>query len=172
MGVLHVDLTKEYTFDELVSLGAEYKFDAKEQAHRHVQKSTIDWWKKQGAEASRVLSPTPNDLPYNNVIGLINDYLSDKDVTRNTVWFSRGPIDYYIMRHIHCIDNKEDEDTLPWKFWNLRDSRSFTHGICGNRRGKIDLPNGMLNGFIEHNALHDCAADIIRIQYMFEKVYG
>lgn len=172
MALLHVDLTKETTFSDLVQQGKEYKYSVMSQKHRHVQQTTLNWWKKQGPSAQRVLMQLPTDLPYNEVISHVQEYIAGKHVTPNTFWFSRGPIDYYIMRHIHCFDNNQSEETLPWKFWNLRDSRSFIHGMCGNRRGKIDLPDGMLGGFIEHNALHDCAADALRLQYMFEQVYG
>lgn len=171
MGMVAADITKEYTFHELVNMGIERKYSVKEQKHRHVQQTTVEWWKKQGAEASRVLSRLPTDLPYTEVIEHVREYIVGKDISSYTLWFSRGPIDYYIMRHIHCFDNGQAEESLPWKFWNLRDSRSFLHGL-GIRAGKIDLPNGILDGFVEHNALHDCAADFLRLQYALEMVYG
>lgn len=181
MGCCVADLTEELSFEQLLRDNTtEYLFTTQDQKHRHVQPSTVEWWSKQMQEnpaAARVLTPNKDTvLPYQHAIALLKNDLrkhlgSDEKQWEKVFFFSRGPIDYYMLRHLHVFDNKEVEDTLPWRFWMLRDLRSWTHAMTGNKRGKLKQEVS-LPGFIEHNAGHDCAADMIRLQQCFNMVFG
>lgn len=177
IGMIAVDFSREYTFQELIQSGMHYKFDYKDQIKNHGRtwrQSTIDWWKDQGESAKEVL--TVDDKSYNikylpNMInGFIKNCRNDKDleIDDTTFWASGGPMDYNILRHIYVTLFNKHEDDMPWKFWNLRDRRTALHFGIGEERGKFELSEEYLPGFIPHNALHDACADVIKFQEMFK----
>ena len=69
------------SFDELVKRGHRIKFDLKSQkGHRLFGKSTLEWWKKQSAEARANLASTPDDLSVIAGIKEAQQYLIDNGI--------------------------------------------------------------------------------------------
>lgn len=177
LGMVVVDFSREYSFQELIESGMHYKFDYKTQIQkqgRTWRKSTIDWWKMQGESAKDILRVDKDSWPLDKLPNIITGYLkncrNDKDlvVDSDTFWVSGGQFDYSILRHVYMNHFGYHENELPWHFWNLRDRRTALHFGIGEERGKLNLGDEYLPGFVEHNALHDACADVIRFQEMFE----
>lgn len=166
LGLLAVDSKSdpdEMDFDDLVNDGIELKFDARSQVAngRHVEKDTMEWWKTQGEEAKRVLKPQPTDIPFSEIIESINNFFEEKNLNmKRTKFYCRGPdFDFSILKDLYWQANAE----IPIKYWNVRDTRTVIDTLLGSDAKfvyKMDNPPS----FIHHNALHDCAMDVLRIR--------
>lgn len=166
------------TLDELISRGRRWKFDLRSQRGVRVfGTSTIEWWKKQSAEARENLKPSPNDVTVTQGIVEFLEFLKQQNVdTWKSMGWCRGQsFDFPIL--IDCISQIEREagkseadiDTFkaePCKFWNQRDIRSAIEALLLTRDlTTTPLRKGVLNGFIAHDSLHDCAKDILMLKY-------
>lgn len=166
------------SFDELVKRGHRIKFDLKSQkGHRLFGKSTLEWWKKQSAEARANLASTPDDLSVIAGIKEAQQYLIDNGIHP---WDSFGwchgqsfdfPIFVDCLRDVQRAQgiSEEEIDTFkeePCKFWNQRDIRTAIESLLLTRGlTTTPLPKGTLDGFIAHDSIHDCAKDILMLKY-------
>jgi hypothetical protein len=114
-----------------------------EKMGRTASQSTKDWWTKQASEASKVLSestsctrPVKEDLE--RVVKFISKY-GDKV----KVWGNGSGFDINILEDLLV----QYKIPIPWKFWNIRDLRTFVDFI-GNDYKLPANPTG-------HNALSD-----------------
>lgn len=172
------DPTVVETLDELISRGKRWKFDLRSQKGVRVfNTSTMEWWKKQSAEARLNLKPSDSDV---TVVEGVKDFLSflkENDVKEwdSFGWCRGQSFDFPIL--VDCIAQiqreagveEKDVDTFrqePCKFWNQRDIRTAIEALSLTR-GLTTTPlrNGVLKGFIAHDSLHDCAKDILMLKY-------
>ena len=166
------------SFDELVKRGHRIKFDLKSQkGHRLFGKSTLEWWKKQSAEARANLASTPDDLSVIAGIKEAQQYLIDNGIHPwDSFGWCRGqsfdfPIFVDCLRDVQRAQgiSEEEIDTFkeePCKFWNQRDIRTAIESLLLTRGlTTTPLPKGTLDGFIAHDSIHDCAKDILMLKY-------
>ncbi|QLF83159.1 exonuclease A [Klebsiella phage KpnM6E1] len=166
------------SFDELVKRGHRIKFDLKSQkGHRLFGKSTLEWWKKQSAEARANLASTPDDLSVIAGIKEAQQYLIDSGIHPwDSFGWCRGqsfdfPIFVDCLRDVQRAQgiSEEEIDTFkeePCKFWNQRDIRTAIESLLLTRGlTTTPLPKGTLDGFIAHDSIHDCAKDILMLKY-------
>ncbi|CAD2272788.1 endonuclease [Klebsiella phage vB_KpnM_311F] len=166
------------SFDELVNRGHRIKFDLKSQkGHRLFGKSTLEWWKKQSAEARANLASTPDDLSVIAGIKEAQQYLIDNGIHPwDSFGWCRGqsfdfPIFVDCLRDVQRAQgiSEEEIDTFkeePCKFWNQRDIRTAIESLLLTRGlTTTPLPKGTLDGFIAHDSIHDCAKDILMLKY-------
>lgn len=170
LSAIPFDSDKKYEFNKLVALGRKFKFDLRAQPNRIKTASTIEWWKKQSAEARKILVPSPDDLKLDDGIKQFLQFLKDSGVDAwKSFGYCRGqsfdfPILVSILREVF-----ETEDTFtvePCKFWNQRDVRTAIENMTMTRgQTTVHLPAHTLDGFIKHNSIHDCAKDILMLQF-------
>lgn len=170
VGIVAVNSKEEYTFDELAERGREWKFDIREQIrelNRHVETSTMVWWKKQVEAAQRVLKPLPSDYSIKKLHDLMLSYLSEMNVSHKAFWVQRGDMDFNVIKDLYRKLGM-DGTLLPWQFWNFEDSRTAIRHATGLTRGKFNVDDDLLAGaeVVEHNALHDACLDVLRYQMM------
>jgi hypothetical protein len=162
LGMIVIDSSQEYTFEELEAEGFYVKFDVKEQSekfNRHVSKDTLEWWKGQGDAARTVLKPSVDDVSIRELPGMINEYLSiHKFDTKNNHAYCRGHFDFPILQDIY--ENLKTPCPIP--FWMSRDLRTYIDTSSGSKHGKVKgfRPNSKT---ILHNALHDCVNEYFQI---------
>lgn len=172
------DPTKIETFSELVKRGKRIKFDLNSQrGQRLFSTSTINWWKKQSPEARKNLAPTANDVHIFEGYKQLIEYLKDAGVSSSSLGYCRGQsFDFPILTGIirdyvqHTTKCKpEDIDTFnyePVKFWNQRDIRTAIESLLLTRGlTTCPLKVGVLDTFIKHDSIHDCAKDILMLKY-------
>lgn len=155
---------KPYTWQELVDSAKFIKFDVRAQIARgrKPEKSTMDWWENQSAEARKQLLPSDEDRPLEEAIPFLMGEVE-------TVWTRGNSFDPVITDFI-CIEYGLSE---PYPFWTIRDTRtaidSFSLGT--NYKSNKFMPRAVKSGeFIAHDPIHDIAIDVLRLQELIQLV--
>lgn len=172
------DPTQMESFSELVARGKRIKFSLSSQrGNRLFSTGTLEWWKSQSAEARLNLAPSEADLDVVAGIKEFLQYLKDNNVDpwKSLAWCRGMSFDFPILTDlVRGIEREKgiaekDIDTFalePVKFWNQRDVRTAIEAYSMVRgQTTTPLPKGVLNGFIAHDSIHDCAKDILMLKY-------
>lgn len=167
MGVCFFDDEKMQTFDEIVADGINYYFEQVEQINegRTISPATLNWWVRQGPAAQECLD-NPNKIHIRDFYILFDEFCKEKGICgdgcydkarKNMKWYIRGPhFDISIMDELF----KDFNITSPWRYWNVRDIRTWLdcNGFADNI--KLKKPESM----VAHNSLHDAAFDAWMMQ--------
>lgn len=165
------------TFAELVARGRKYKFDLRNQPDRIADQGTIAWWKQQSEEARTILKPSPEDLElYAGHRQFFEDLKADGVSRWQSLDYVRGPefdrgilVDV-VRKMVGKIDIFED---MPTVFWNSRDVRTcIENRLLTRDASTCPLRKGLLDGFVMHNSIHDCAKDVLMIVYSLRYALG
>jgi hypothetical protein len=156
----------KYDYDALVEKAQYIKFDVEDQVKNHgreISKSTLQWWSEQGSEAQKVLKPSKDDAS----ITVLHDFIVERiPSTRLKAAMCRG-IDFD-MRFLEGIMKDTGHD-MPWPHWAYRDTRSLIDGLAAFSIDKNGfIPEGLEQKFVAHDARHDIAMDIMRMQTILE----
>ncbi|QDH49164.1 exonuclease [Pantoea phage Phynn] len=166
------------TFAQLVAGGRKYKFDIRKQKNRLSNQATIEWWRKQDPEAKKILKPLPDDLDlYQGHEQFMKDLKTDGISFWDSLIYCRGPeFDYSILIDVIRDTHGWEADLfkiMPTAFWNTRDVRTTIENRLMSRGvAKTPLPLGVLDGFIAHDSIHDCAKDALMIIYASRYALG
>lgn len=167
------------TFKELISVGRKYKFRLKGQSEfgRIKDADTIGWWKRQSKEAQSILFPTDNDLDlFEGHRQFMRDLEEDGISNRHSFDYCRGPeFDRGLMTNVlRMMTGKNDtRDIAPFSFWNSRDVRTaIENRLMARGCALTPLRKGMLDGFIKHDSIHDCAKDALMLIYATRYAMG
>lgn len=160
-GICVVDMDQCNTFEELIQQGVNIYFDQDSQIAkgRIVSQSTLEWWGNQGPEAQHCLN-NPNKVNIRDFYAVLNPVfhqlgLGDSpyhSARKKLKWYARGPhFDISKMESLFTDFNV----TPPWKYYNIRDIRTWLE--CNGLEDNLKLvkPSSM----IPHNSLHDAAFD-------------
>lgn len=177
--VFDPDPTKVETFQELVARGKRIKFDlASQKGQRLFSTSTLNWWKDQSPEARENIKPASIDVTVMEGIVAFLESLKEQGINPwESLGYCRGqsfdfPLVTDMIRQRFKYDTgceDKDIDTFnlePVKFWQQRDLRTAIENLLLVRGLTMTpLPKGTLDGFIAHDSIHDCAKDILMLQY-------
>ena len=176
VGMVAVDSTKDYTFDELIENGYYAKLDVKSQvdAGRKIYKDTLEWWDQQGKAAQHILKPSPKDMHWSKLRKNMISWLGEQGVDTYTVKaYSRGShFDFGILHDLFRITEGCEPTELPWRFWNIHDSKTVVLTLLGRDVWDMGVEP---EGFIHHDCLHDAAREYLTIQkalYTFQDTIG
>lgn len=174
--VLVFDLKdRKKDFKDLCNEALYVKFNLKEQKAkgRKIDKDVVTWWKDQSKEAQKELLPSDKDVNINEGLDLITNYLTERGVVpKNSIAFCRGQsFDFPLI--VDLYESCDRGFDFPNKFWNQRDTRTYI-GTLANQIDirDIPLPDGTLDGFIHHNAVHDIAKDVLKMRYAEMYAFG
>lgn len=159
-----------YSFQELVATMQKSKLDIKDQMQNHGCKYTsedLQWWLDKPAQLRADLKPSEDDLKPNQFIAKLLDYLLSAN--KISYWWSRSnTFDPIILDRMAEISNKKNQLSAYLPYWKVRDTRTYIDA-------KFNFPGN--NGFCPfpdeekwevtfnaHDAKHDVAADIMRLQ--------
>jgi len=173
VGIVAVDSTIDYEYKDLIKNGFYATLDVKSQvdAGRKIDKDTLAWWGRQGAEAMEVLIPSSDDIHWNQLLPSIFEYFKSVGAdTKEILVYARGShFDFGILHDLFRVTGDAGAYDLPWRWWNIHDSKTVQITLVDE---KIDVHPV---GFIHHNALHDSAREYMNIQlaiYKFQKSIG
>lgn len=110
----------------------------------HEDKSTLEWWQRQSADAKKVLtdSALPDAIHLSVALGLFTDFLFQFGLSDVRIWGNGADFDNAILACCYRACNFE----LPWRFWNNRCYRTAKNLLPG----PVMIRTGTL-----HNALDD-----------------
>lgn len=157
-----------YTFDELVDKCKYIKFDVTDQVvnfKRKMSKETIDWWKDQGEEAKKQITPSGDDVSITELYSFIVKNIDHKNIKKS---FTRGnTFDPMFLQYIMTQTGHED----PFYWGTIRDTRSMIEGMSfGMNLKNSFMPDAIKEKFVKHNPCHDIAADVMRMQLLAQAV--
>tara|TARA_R110000796_G_scaffold65445_4_gene151137 strand:+ start:2562 stop:3167 length:606 start_codon:yes stop_codon:yes gene_type:complete len=159
-----------FSFLELVSMAKIMKFNVTEQVQKYgrvIDPNTLAWWKSLGPEAMKAIAPMKSDVSITELHGFLTSTLTPKELV-----FTRGNSFDPVLTTSICKLLGQPE---PYKFWMVRDTRTFIEGIALGHA--IDINNSFIPAtitegeFIAHNPAHDIAMDICRIQGVLRTVF-
>ncbi|QQM13748.1 exonuclease [Acinetobacter phage Morttis] len=168
--VFDPDPTVVQSLDELIANGRRFKLNLQSQRGiRSTTPSTVKWWSEQSPEAKKNLLASPEDLTVEEAITQVLDFLKKSNINQ---WKSQGwcrgmSFDFPIfVDMIRQAFKTNDTDKLePIKFHCQRDIRTAIEAYSLVRgMTKTPLRKGVLDGFVHHDSIHDCAKDVIMLK--------
>jgi len=103
---------------ELRAMYMVFDIQAQLNAGRTVTASTLQWWMKQGDSAKEVFKLSEDST---HQLGELFSDLGNVFGSNDLVWGNGSIFDIAIMEHAY----RQLDWTPPWKFWNIRDTRTL-----------------------------------------------
>jgi hypothetical protein len=165
--LVHFDVTKNPSYQDLLDNALFVKFNAKDQAKRlgrTVDIGTIEWWQNQHEYVRRVsLDASGDDVLAEDGIRQIHDYMNKFPGAQKMTMWTRGSLDQMAMDSL-C----KKVDMVPITGYNMyRDVRTAVDCFTGSTNGycNVDHPNFNRAAVIKHHPVHDCALDAMMLMY-------
>ena len=88
---------------------------------------TVEWWSKKPEEVKKQFELTES---IKNALSHLSLFVEDiklaNDADEVIIWCQGTDFDIPILRNAFvCVNNDREEKTLPWKYINVRDSRTY-----------------------------------------------
>lgn len=156
-----------YSWEELLQISRIIKFDVTDQVKRYkrvIDKSTLEWWNSQGAEAQKLLKPSIDDRPIDDLYDFFNEV---KPNPIHRVYTRGNTFDPIFTDYL--LEDIGKPDIIKYNL--IRDTRSLFEGMAYGTTIKQDfIPEECKDKFIAHDPVHDIAMDIIRFQKLAQAV--
>jgi hypothetical protein len=170
--IVYIDATKANTWESLYSDALFVKFSVKDQIEnygRTVDKDTIAWWNKQcDLVKQQSFFPKKDDLPAEQGIEILRNYINQHCNPENTLIFTRGSLD---QMSIDSLCKAVGVDLLV-RYSNYRDMRTYVDLVATNpKRGYCDIDASKYPGIwdrnvvIKHNPVDDIVLDALQLLY-------
>jgi hypothetical protein len=164
-----------YTFDELLGMTWQLKLDVATQVRDgyKIEPGTIAFWETVGPEARKQLTPTQNDLTYDQFCSTMMNRLRNEQID---YWWSRSnTFDPILIWRIFNDAGRSEELNEKLKFWRVRDVRTYIDAITDfklKKNGFAPMAQDVWDRtFKEHDSRHDVSADVLRMQYLSRMTY-
>jgi hypothetical protein len=130
----------------------EFDFEKQTALGRTIDPDTLEWWKKQSAEAQKQLVVSDFAIEFPEFFRLFEQFI-DKNLERLgetrkdlKVWGKGADFDVVVLTDIYRRHNPQGKKALPWKFWGVRCFRMFddiykvtkTHTRLGTHHNALD----------------------------------
>ena len=119
--------------------------DGNSQDHRHREFGTMKWWMKQSPEAQKAATSRDQMVTLEEMLHGIRFFVEDHNLTHP--WANGSVFDVIILENAY----REAGIEIPWKFWNVRDTRTI-YDMAYRITGKTLKPQ---REGTYHNALDD-----------------
>lgn len=154
--------SKIKSVDDIVSTNI--KLDAKDQIvnyHRHMDKETSDWWKKQSPAAKEVLIPKETDIKLIDLKSKIDEFLTKNNIDGfGSTWMDARVFDIPKIQYLYTRTFKEEwGGYLPFNKFDCMDYYTAFMILTGKR--DCGIPDNTLDG-IKHNSEYDARLDLYR----------
>lgn len=171
-GIVFVeDIKNPPTFKELVDDSFLIKFDLYSQkGTRFFDNKVIEFWKNASDGMRKQLKVDGSEVDVNTGIDKFLTYCKQVDINpyKSLLWTRGNAFDIPLLIDLirKRYNTRETCDLEPVKFWRTRDVRTaIERTLLVRDMTECPLPNGAMDGFISHNAIHDCARDILMLIY-------
>lgn len=151
------------SYDELVARSLYVKFRMKEQADigRHISKSTVEWWKKQGS-AVRDLCFKPSHADVSAIDGLqsLKTYFKEYGDNSSMVW-ARGSLDQMVYESL-CRSYEQEPFVNYNKWMDIRTAIRLMKETA-DERGYCKVPDLDTSTIDKHNPIADICLDTLQL---------
>lgn len=123
------------------------------QQDRQIDKSTLDWWEKQGHDARSVLDAAnePNSPSLYSALDELTRWIGELGEHFDVhVWGNGAAFDIAILEHAY----KQRSPFVPWNFRNVRDMRTL-RDICLRLGLEPAIKRRVTRAGTHHNAVDD-----------------
>lgn len=123
------------------------------QQDRQIDKSTLDWWEKQAADARTVLEQAnePSSPSLDNALDELTRWIGELGEHFDVhVWGNGAAFDIAILEHAY----KQRSPFVPWNFRNVRDMRTL-RDICLRLGLEPAIKRRVTRAGTHHNAVDD-----------------
>jgi len=162
-GIIAVDLSKDFTAEDLKERSLFVKFKSNSQTNRHISSDTLNWWRNQSIEVQRSqLLPSPSDVSLVDGYKAIQQFIKLNCMTPNkAVYWCRGDLESSVLSDIAF------ELGLPelYPYHRKRDVRTAVDILTGSDNGYCDTIPLMPDGLKEHDPVDDCIRDLWMLRY-------
>jgi len=117
----------------------------------HIDENTVKWWASQDAGVREEAFAEDDRHPIREVLTDFHKWLGNFEC----VWANGSVFDIPILEW----SMRRCEKGIPWKYWNVRDTRTI-YGLVRN----LDAYKPTDNGTHKHHALWDCWVQIVTLQ--------
>jgi hypothetical protein len=132
---------------------AKISLESCKKVNLHVDSKTVHWWENRDPETKKDIFSEPRE-ELKSVLLKFNRWFGKAE----KIWSHGASFDVPILSEAYYNCSLEP----PWKFWNIRDTRTIFDLVDMNIK---DFPQDNL-----HNALHDCWRQIYGLQQCFKKI--
>jgi len=120
-----------------------------------INEDTVNWWEEQSKEAQYEVFKHKDRVDIKEGLTKLSDFLKNS----NTIWANSPSFDCVILENAYKLCKLE----IPWKFWNLRDTRTVY------ALGNIKLKD-YSSKTESHNSLYDCYNQIRALKQSFKNL--
>jgi len=150
LGAVHFDPHQTGYTD---SIYFKIDLDDQDKLNREIDPNTIDWWAKQDPKIMEEAFSPENRIPLIDAMNQFHKFAWGCQ----TFWSHGATFDLVIIESIYKQLNK----TLPWNYWQLRDTRTlFDLGW------DPEMPKGN-----KHDALQDAIRQSVGVQNIYRKLH-
>lgn len=170
MAVVPFRMKDSDSLETLVKRGLYLKFNVKEQIGlgRHIDKGTVDWWKRQSEDAKKILIPSEEDVYMKEGLEILGSYISNWYTRKTGIFWARGiQYDWSLIDDIYHHMEVEN----PMNGWLLQDTKTMMRMLTGDLYAKYDLDSGVPEGFVAHDALYDACHEVLKVQELYKKFF-
>lgn len=140
-----------------------------------IDPSTVEWWSKKPAEAK-------SQFDYNhNICWVLSDLCDfvkkvkeENEADEVHVWCQGTDFDIAVIRNAFVVANNDRaEKTIPWKYVNVRDSRTFIFEGIRLLYPNVEDPYSVIpekKDWVEHDAISDCDQLIHNVTWVNERL--
>ncbi len=158
IGAVKFNINKE--LDKTKQLYMRINLQSCKNLKMHTDRSTVKWWKEQSKEAQYEVFDHPDRIDIKDALAALSDFIKDS----RTVWANSPNFDCVILENAF----NKCKMTVPWKFWNLRDSRTV-YALA--RLNLTVFRKNIEDEKSAHNALNDCIMQILALKESY-KILG
>jgi hypothetical protein len=158
IGAVKFNINKE--LDKTKQLYMRINLQSCKNLKMHTDRSTVKWWKEQSKEAQYEVFDHPDRIDIKDALAALTDFIKDA----RTVWANSPNFDCVILENAF----NKCKMTVPWKFWNLRDSRTV-YALA--RLNLTTFRKNIEDEKSAHNALNDCIIQILALKESY-KILG
>ena len=137
--------------------------------------ATVKWWSEKPEEAKEQFCYGYNiRCVLRNLSDFIKGEKEKNGADEVIIWCQGTDFDIAILRNAFVLANNDRaEKTIPWKFTNVRDSRTFIHEGVRLIDPSVEDPYSIIPkkpNWVEHDAMSDCGQLIHNVTWVYSKL--
>lgn len=154
IGAIKFNRNKDFkSMEDLDTFYVRINQDSCEKLKMDINKDTLEWWNLQSEESRHEAFTNKDRINIKDALILLSKFLENSKY----IWSHSPNFDCIILENAYRLCNLE----IPWKFYNLRDTRTLYD------LGNVFLKNTTNN---KHHSLYDCYNQILTLKKAFKNL--